>query len=159
MLASFLNSLRHTFDLRWGDKGSLVYLACTSPSLLLMPSLSGPRYTHYSAHRVLRQFSFNQDIPPMFKEVVPYLPSLDPFLRLQAFSYWWEEGPSSWCQTPSGGSLLSVALLVTRKGFKSPFWILLVLTRLEGFLISISSLLLLITSVWPSLLLVLCLLQ
>ena len=24
----------------------------------------------------------------MFKDIVPSLPSLDPFLRLQAFSYW-----------------------------------------------------------------------
>ena len=31
VLASFLNSPGHTFDLRRGDKGSLTYLACTSP--------------------------------------------------------------------------------------------------------------------------------
>jgi len=86
VLAFFLNSPGHTFDLHWGDQGSFAYLACTSPSWLLVPSLSGPRYTHYSTHWVLRQFSFDQDIPPMFEEVVPSLPSLDPFLRLQAFS-------------------------------------------------------------------------
>ena len=32
ILSSFLNSLGHTFDLRRGDKGSLMYLACTIPS-------------------------------------------------------------------------------------------------------------------------------
>ena len=53
-----------------------------------MPSSSDPRYTHYSTHRVLRQFGFDQDIPPVFKDIVPSLPSLDPFLRLQTFSYW-----------------------------------------------------------------------
>ena len=83
-----LNSPRHTFDLHQGNEGNLAYLACTSPSWLLVPLSSGPKYTHYSAHRVLRQFGFDQDIPPMFKEVVPSLPSLDPFLRLQAFFYW-----------------------------------------------------------------------
>ena len=86
VLASFLNSPGNAFDLCRGYEGSSVYLACISPLWLLVPSLSGPRYTHYSAHRVLRQFSFDQDIPPVFKEVVPSLPSLDPFLRLQAFS-------------------------------------------------------------------------
>ena len=88
VLSSFLSSTGNTFDLRHGDEGSLAYLACISPSWLLVPSLSGQRYTHYSAHRVLRQFGFDQDIPPIFKDIVPSLPFLDPFLRLQAFSYW-----------------------------------------------------------------------
>ena len=87
VLASFLNSSGNAFDMRQGDEGSLVYLACTSPSWHPVPSSSGPRYTHYSAHQVLWQFGFDQDIPPVFKEVVHSLPSLDPFLRLQAFSY------------------------------------------------------------------------
>ena len=88
VLSSFLTSTGNTFDLRRGDEGSLAYLACISPSWLLVPSSSGPRYTHYSAHWVLQQFDFDQDIPPVFKDIVPSLPSLDPFLRLQAFSYW-----------------------------------------------------------------------
>ena len=58
VLASFLNSPRYTFDLRRGDEGSLAYLACTNPSRLPVPSLSGLRYTHYSAHWVLMQFGF-----------------------------------------------------------------------------------------------------
>jgi len=57
------------------------------------------------------------------------------------------------------GFLLLVAFLVTRKGFRGLSWILLVLARLGGFLILVSSLLPLITSIWPSPLLVLCLLQ
>ena len=87
ILPSFLTSTGNTFDLRRGDEGSLAYLACISPFWLPVPSSSGPKYTHYLAHRVLRQFSFDQDIPPAFKDIVPSLPSLDPFLRLQAFSY------------------------------------------------------------------------
>ena len=93
ILASFLNFSRNTFDPRPGDEDSLAYLACVSPSWLLVPSFSGPRYTHYPAHRVLRQFSFDQDIPPMFKDVVPSLPSLDSFLRPQDFSYWSKRSP------------------------------------------------------------------
>ena len=58
-----------------------------------MLSSNGPKYTHYSTHRVLRQFGFDQDVPPVFKDVVPSLPSLDPFLRLQAFSYWSRRSP------------------------------------------------------------------
>ena len=53
VLASFLNSPGNIFDLRCRDEGSLLYLACINPSWLPVPSLSGPRYTHYSAHRVL----------------------------------------------------------------------------------------------------------
>ena len=88
VLASFLNSPRNTFDLRLGDRGSLAYLACISSSWLPVPSLSDLRYTHYSANWVLRQFGFDQDIPPVFKDIVPSLLSLNPFLRVQAFSYW-----------------------------------------------------------------------
>ena len=88
VLASFLNSPENTFDLRLGDEGSLANLAYISPSWLPVPSSSGPRYTHYSAHRVLWQFGFDQDIPPVFKDVVHSLHSLDLFLRVQAFSYW-----------------------------------------------------------------------
>ena len=88
VLSPFLTSTGNTFDLRCGDEGSFAYLACISPSWLPVPSSSGPRYTHYSAHRVLRQFGFDQDIPSVFNGIVPSLPSLNPFLRLQAFSYW-----------------------------------------------------------------------
>ena len=82
ILASFLNSPGNTFDLCHGDNGSLAYLACVSLSWLLVPSSSGPKYTQYSAHRVLQQFGFDQDIPLVFKDIVPSLPSLDSFLRL-----------------------------------------------------------------------------
>ena len=54
VLASFLNSSRNTFDLCSGDKGSMAYLAYVSLSWLPVPSSSGPRYTHYSTHRVFR---------------------------------------------------------------------------------------------------------
>ena len=87
VLSPFLTFTGNTFDLRHGDEGSLAYLACISPSWLPVPSSSSLRYSHYSAHRVFRQFGFDQDIPPMFNDVVPSLLSLDPFLRLQAFSY------------------------------------------------------------------------
>ena len=59
VLASFLTSPRNVFDFHQGDEGSLSYLACVSPSWLLVPSPNGLRYTHYSAHWVLRQFNFD----------------------------------------------------------------------------------------------------
>ena len=65
----------------------MVYLTCVSPLWLLVPSSGGHRYTHYLAQWVLRQFGFDQDVPLVFKEVVSSLPSLDPFIRLQAYSY------------------------------------------------------------------------
>ena len=93
VLSSFLNSPGHTFDLRRGGESSLAYLGCTNPSWLPVPSTSGPKYIYYSAHRVLRQFGFDQDILSVFKEVVPSLSSPNPFLRLQAFSYWSRRSP------------------------------------------------------------------
>ena len=93
VLSSFLTSTGNTFDLCRGDEGSLAYLACISPSWLLVPSSSGPKYTHYLAHQVLWQFGFDQDIPPAFKDIVQFLSSLDPFSRLQAFSYWSRRSP------------------------------------------------------------------
>ena len=118
-LSYFLSSTGNTFDLRHGDKGSLAYLAYISPSWLPVPSLSGPKYTHYSAHRVLRQFGFDQDVPTVFKDVVPSLPSLDPFLRLQAFSYWSRRSPNLQCPTPREESLLLVAILVIGEEYRS----------------------------------------
>ena len=53
VLSFFLTSPGYTFNLRRGDEGSLAYLACISPSWLPVPSSSGPKYTYYSAHRVL----------------------------------------------------------------------------------------------------------
>ena len=50
ILASFLKSPGNTFDLRPSDEGNLAYLACISPSWLLVPSSNCPRYTHYSTH-------------------------------------------------------------------------------------------------------------
>ena len=50
VLSPFLTSTGNAFDLRRGDDGSLAYLACISPSWLPVPSLSGPKYTHYSTH-------------------------------------------------------------------------------------------------------------
>ena len=43
---------------------------------------TGPRCTYYSTHWVLRQFGFDQDVPPVLKDIVPSLPSLDPFLQV-----------------------------------------------------------------------------
>ena len=63
VLSPFLTSTGNTFDLRHGDEGSLAYLACISLSWLLVPSSSGPKYTHYSAHRVLRQIWFRSGYP------------------------------------------------------------------------------------------------
>ena len=42
VLSSFLTSTGNTFDLRRGDEDSLAYLACISPSWLLVPSSNGP---------------------------------------------------------------------------------------------------------------------
>ena len=64
--------------------------------------MSGLKYTYYFAHRVLRQFGYDRDIPLVFKEVVSSLPSLDPFLRLIVFLTSHGGALSLWCQIPIG---------------------------------------------------------
>ena len=59
ILSFFLTSTGNTFYLRCGGESSLAYLACISPFWLPVPSSYSPKYTHYSALRVLRQFGFD----------------------------------------------------------------------------------------------------
>ena len=89
VLSSFLSSTGNMFDLRHGDEGSLAYLACISPSWLPVPFLNGQnipiiQHTGCSVSLVLTK---------TFLHRVPSLPSLEPFLRLQAFSYWSRRSP------------------------------------------------------------------
>ena len=49
----------------------------------MVPGILITRHTEY-----FDKFGFDQDIPPVFNDVVPSLPFWDPFLRLQDFSYW-----------------------------------------------------------------------
>ena len=93
VLSYFLTSPGNTFNLCHGDEDSLAYLACVSPFWLLVPSSSGLKYTHYLTHQVLRQFGFDQDIPPAFKDMVPSLPSLD-FPQTPSFLLLVTEKPS-----------------------------------------------------------------
>ena len=111
IVSPFLTSTGNTFDLCRGDEGSLAYLACISPSRHHVPSSGSPRYTHYLAHQVLRQFGFDQDIPLVFNDVVPSLPFLDPFLRLQAFFIGRRGALSSQFPIPREGFLLPVVMM------------------------------------------------
>lgn len=56
--SSILNSPGYKSDLRLADENNMVYHACISPLWILVHSYRRPRYTHYPAHQVLRQFGF-----------------------------------------------------------------------------------------------------
>uniref|UniRef100_A0A2N9H6U5 Aminotransferase-like plant mobile domain-containing protein n=1 Tax=Fagus sylvatica TaxID=28930 RepID=A0A2N9H6U5_FAGSY len=55
-----------------------------------LPVLSSGRlqFTVYSAHRVRRQFGFDQEIPAVMGVAAGEIPTINPFLKARAFAYW-----------------------------------------------------------------------
>uniref|UniRef100_A0A2N9J9H8 Aminotransferase-like plant mobile domain-containing protein n=1 Tax=Fagus sylvatica TaxID=28930 RepID=A0A2N9J9H8_FAGSY len=58
-----LDSESKDYTLITGNVGSLTYLSATNAGWLPVLSSDGPQFTIYSAHRVRRQFGFDQEIP------------------------------------------------------------------------------------------------
>uniref|UniRef100_A0A2N9G9C9 Aminotransferase-like plant mobile domain-containing protein n=1 Tax=Fagus sylvatica TaxID=28930 RepID=A0A2N9G9C9_FAGSY len=46
------------------------------------------QFTAYSAHRVRRQFGFNQEVPTVMGIAAGEIPTINPFLKARAFAYW-----------------------------------------------------------------------
>ena len=46
------------------------------------------QFTVYSAHRVRRQFGFDQEIPAVMGVATGEIPTINPFLKTRAFAYW-----------------------------------------------------------------------
>uniref|UniRef100_A0A2N9FFS5 Aminotransferase-like plant mobile domain-containing protein n=1 Tax=Fagus sylvatica TaxID=28930 RepID=A0A2N9FFS5_FAGSY len=46
------------------------------------------RFTVYSAHRVRKQFGFDQEVPAVMGIAAGEIPTVNPFLRDRAFAYW-----------------------------------------------------------------------
>ena len=99
----------------------MVYLACISPLWIPVPSSGGPRYTYYPLHWVLRQFSFDLDVPLVFKVVIPSLPSLDPFLSFQAYSYWSCRSPQVTVPNSQRGAFISSGFYSNRRRIQKSF--------------------------------------
>ena len=53
-----------------------------------MLSSGGFQFTAYSAHRVRRQFGFDQEMPAVMGIAAGKTPIINPFLKARAFAYW-----------------------------------------------------------------------
>jgi hypothetical protein len=88
VMSGFSNIEAQDYTLITGDMGSLTYLYATNTSWLPVLSSDGLRFTVYSAHKVRKQFGFDQEIPAVMGVAAGEIPTINPFLRTIAFAYW-----------------------------------------------------------------------
>uniref|UniRef100_A0A2N9EJ89 Aminotransferase-like plant mobile domain-containing protein n=1 Tax=Fagus sylvatica TaxID=28930 RepID=A0A2N9EJ89_FAGSY len=88
MMSGFSNIEAQDYSVVAGDTASLTYLSATNAGWLPVLSSDGLRFTVYSAHRVRKQFGFDQEVPAVMGVAAGEIPTLNPFLRDRAFAYW-----------------------------------------------------------------------
>jgi hypothetical protein len=89
----FRNVEAQDYILITGDMGSLTYLSATNASWLPVLSSGEFQFTVYSAHRVRRQFGFDQEVPAIIGIAAGEIPIINPFLKARAFTYWSDIAP------------------------------------------------------------------
>ena len=70
------------------DIRTLSYLLATSAGWLPVLTHDGLRFTSYCVHKVRRQFGYDQEVPATMEVVADILPTINPFIKSQAFPYW-----------------------------------------------------------------------
>uniref|UniRef100_A0A2N9H9H2 Aminotransferase-like plant mobile domain-containing protein n=1 Tax=Fagus sylvatica TaxID=28930 RepID=A0A2N9H9H2_FAGSY len=93
VMSGFRDVEAQDYTLIAGDVASLTYLSATNAGWLPVLSPDGPQFTIYSAHRVRRQFGFDQEIPAVMGIAAGEIPTINPFLRVRAFAYWSSVAP------------------------------------------------------------------
>ena len=88
LMSGFSNIEAQDYTLIAGDMGSLTYLSATNAGWLPVLSSGGLQFTVYSAHRVRKQFGFDQEIPAVMGVAAGKISTINPFLRARAFAYW-----------------------------------------------------------------------
>jgi hypothetical protein len=88
VMSGFSNIEAQDYSVVAGDTASLTYLSATNAGWLPVLSSDGLRFTVYSAHRVRKQFGFDQEVPAVMEVAAGEIPTLNPFLRDRAFAYW-----------------------------------------------------------------------
>ena len=86
-MSGFRNVETQDYTLIAGDMGSLTYLSATNAGWLPMLSSGRLQFTVYSAHRVRRQFEFDQEVPAVMGIAAGEIPIMNPFLKARAFAY------------------------------------------------------------------------
>jgi hypothetical protein len=100
MMSGFCNVEAQDYTLIAGDVRSLTYLSATNADWLPVLSSGKLQFTAYSAHRVRRQFGFDQEVPTVMGIAAGEIPTINPFLRTRAFAYW--SGIAPWVIVPNG---------------------------------------------------------
>uniref|UniRef100_A0A2N9GXU8 Aminotransferase-like plant mobile domain-containing protein n=1 Tax=Fagus sylvatica TaxID=28930 RepID=A0A2N9GXU8_FAGSY len=88
VMSGFSHVEAQDYTLIAGDMASLAYLSATNAGWLPVLSSDGFQFTVYSAHRVRKQFGFDQEIPAVMGIAAGEIPIINPFLRDRAFAYW-----------------------------------------------------------------------
>ena len=88
VMSGFRNVEAQDYTLIARDMGSLTYLSTTNAGWLPVLSSGRLQFTIYSAHRVRRQFGFDQEIPVVMGVTAGEIPSINHFLKARAFVYW-----------------------------------------------------------------------
>uniref|UniRef100_A0A2N9HEB1 Aminotransferase-like plant mobile domain-containing protein n=1 Tax=Fagus sylvatica TaxID=28930 RepID=A0A2N9HEB1_FAGSY len=70
------------------DIRTLSYLSVTSAGWLPVLTHNGLLFTSYCAHRVRRQFGYDQEVPATMATAADVLPTINPFIKSRAFAYW-----------------------------------------------------------------------
>ena len=87
VMSEFRNVEAQDYTLIAGDVRSLIYLSATNAGWLPVLSSSRLQFIAYSAHRVRRQFGFDQEVPAVMGIAAGEIPTINPFLKAKAFAY------------------------------------------------------------------------
>uniref|UniRef100_A0A2N9GHJ1 Aminotransferase-like plant mobile domain-containing protein n=1 Tax=Fagus sylvatica TaxID=28930 RepID=A0A2N9GHJ1_FAGSY len=82
VMSGFSNIEAQDYSVIAGDTASLTYLSATNAGWLPVLSSDGLRFTVYSAHRVRKQFGFDQEVPAVMGVAAGEIPTLCERLEL-----------------------------------------------------------------------------
>jgi hypothetical protein len=88
VMSGFRNVEAQDYTLIGEDMRSLTYLSATNVGCLPVLSSGKLQFTAYSAHRVRRQFGFDQEVPAVMGIAAGEIPTINLFLKARAFAYW-----------------------------------------------------------------------
>jgi hypothetical protein len=103
VMSGFRNVEAQDYTLIGEDMRSLTYLSVTNVGWLPILSSGRLQFTAYSAHRVRRQFGFDQEVPVVMGIAAGEIPTINPFLKARAFAYW--SGIAPQVIVPSGNRI------------------------------------------------------
>jgi hypothetical protein len=93
VMSGFRDMEAQNYTLTSEDTRPLTYLPATNAGWLPVLSSGRLQIIAYCAHRVRRQFGFDQEVPAIMGVAAGEIPTIDPFLKAKAFAYWSSVAP------------------------------------------------------------------